>query len=39
VAQQAEELGVYRETFRELHGVEATAPIVGTWTYVDDDPD
>jgi len=30
---------VYRETFRELHGVEATAPIVGTWAYVDDDPD
>ena len=34
-----EELAGYRELYRELNGTEAPAPILGGWTFVDEDAD
>jgi alkanesulfonate monooxygenase SsuD/methylene tetrahydromethanopterin reductase-like flavin-dependent oxidoreductase (luciferase family) len=33
------ELNAYRQIFRQVNGVEAPPPIVGGWTYCDENPD
>jgi len=35
----AQELNAYRQTYREVNGTEAPPPIVGGWTYCDDNAD
>jgi alkanesulfonate monooxygenase SsuD/methylene tetrahydromethanopterin reductase-like flavin-dependent oxidoreductase (luciferase family) len=35
----AAELDAYRDVFRRLNGREAPAPVVGAWTFCDEDPD